>query len=207
MLSRVAATMLCCAAIGGAAHAQVRPRVNVELVPSEEVPDVEVRVRNLLSDRRYLNAMQSGFPLYMEYHVALRSARSGWFDGTEEEFTWEYVVFYDPVRELYVVEAPGVTEQFSSLADLRNRVAQRYRIEALRPDEPGRYYYAVTVSARTLSDSDVDEVFAWLKGEQGDSTTLERPGFLTRAARRLLVQVAPLPRVTLEDRTEDFRVP
>jgi len=148
--------------------------------------------------------MESGFPLYVEYHVALRNARSGWFDGTEEEFTWEYVVFFDPVRELYVVEAPGVTEQFSSLADLRNRVAQRYRIEALHPNEPGRYYYAATVNARTLSDSDVDEVFAWLKGEQGDSTDLDRPGFVTRTARRLLVRVAPLPRITLDERTEDF---
>jgi hypothetical protein len=151
--------------------------------------------------------MESGFPLYVEYNVALRNSRSGWFDGTEREFTIEYVVLFDPVRELYVVEARGVTEQFSSLADLRARVAQRYRIEAMHPDEPGRYYYAATVSARTLSDSDVDEVFAWLKGEQGDSTGPDRPGFVTRTARRLLVRVAPLPRLTLEERTEEFRVP
>ena len=85
-----------------------------------------------------MNALESGFPLYVEYQVALRKARSGWFDGTEDEFTLEYVVFFDPVRELYVVEAPEVTEQFSSLADLRTRVAQRYRIEVLHPDEPGR---------------------------------------------------------------------
>jgi hypothetical protein len=114
------------------------------------------------------------------------------------------VVFFDPVRELYVVEAPEVTEQFSTLPDLRNRVAQRYRIETLHPTDPGRYYYSATVNARTLSDSDIDEVFAWLKGEQGDSTEFERPGFVTRAARRLLVRVAPLPRVTLENRTGDF---
>ena len=204
MLSRVVVTLLCCAMICGAARAQVRPQVDVDLVTAESAISVEVSVRGLLSDRRFLNAMESGFPLYVEYHVALRNARSGWFDGTEEEFTWEYVVFFDPVRELYVVEAPGVTEQFSSLADLRNRVAQRYRIEALHPNEPGRYYYAATVNARTLSDSDVDEVFAWLKGEQGDSTDLDRPGFVTRTARRLLVRVAPLPRITLDERTEDF---
>ncbi len=174
---------------------------------TEEIPDVEVSVRGLLSDRRFLNAMESGFPLYLEYNVALRNSRSGWFDGTEGEFTLEYVVFFDAVRDLYVVEARGVTEQLS-LDDLRNKVAQRYRIEDyFRPEEPGRYYYSATVSARTLSDSDVDEVFAWLKGEGGDSTEFKRPGFVTRTARRLLVRVAPLPRVTLEGRTADFRVP
>ena len=190
--------------IGSTARAQVRPQVDVSLVPTDGATYVEVGVRGLLSDRRFVNAMESGFPLYVEYQVALRNSRSAWFDGTEDELTLEYVVFYDPVRELYVVEDPDVTEQFSSLADLRTRVAQRYRIEALHADEPGRYYYAATVNARTLSDSDVDEVFAWLKGERSDSTELNRPGFVTRTARRLLVRVAPLPRITLEERTEDF---
>ena len=203
-LSRLAATLLCCAIFVGAAHAQVRPEIDVRLVTAEDATHVEVGVRGLLADRRVLNAMESGFPLYVEYQVALRNARSGWFDGTDEELTFEYVVFFDPVRELYVVEARGVTELLSSLTDLRARVAQRYRIEVLQPDEPGRYYYSATMSARTLSDSDVDEVFAWLKGEQSDSTALQRPGLVTRTARRLLVRVAPLPRITLEERTEDF---
>jgi len=203
-VSRIAAILLFCVVFCGAASAQVPPTVGVELVPTDVMPDVEVSLRGLLSDRRFLNAMESGFPLYVEYRVELRNARSGWFDATIKEHGWEYVVFFDPVRELYVVEAPGVTEQFSSAAGLRGRVAQRYRVEALHPAEPGRYYYVATVTARTLSDADVDEVFAWLKGEQGDSTGLQRPGFVTRTARRLLVRVAPLPRVTLESRTEDF---
>jgi len=204
VLIRATATLLCCATLGAAAFAQERPQVDVDLAPSGNTINVEVGIRGLLSDRRFLNAMESGFPLYVEYRVALRNARSGWFDGTQDEFTLEYVVFFDPVRELYVVEAPGVTEQFSSLADLRGRIAQRYRIEVLHPEKPGRYYYAASVSARTLSDSDVDEVFAWLNGEQGDSTEFQRPGIVTRTARRLLVRIAPLPRITLEERTEDF---
>ena len=143
----------------------------------------------------------------MEYNIALRNPRTTWFDGTVRKLTLEYVVFFDPVRELYIVESRGATEQLSSVQALRTRLAQRYRIEDLYPEEPGRYYYSATVSARTLSDSDVDEVFAWLNGERGDSSELNRPGFVTRTARRLLVRVAPLPRLTLDDRTEEFRVP
>jgi len=206
-VTRVVAAALCCVLAGSAANAQARPSVEVEMIPTEGIPEVEVSVRGLMSDGRFLNAMESGFPLYVEYHVALRHSRSGWFDGTEEEVTLEYVVFYDPVRELYVVEARGVTEQFSTLGAVRARIAQRYRFTGFYTEEPGRYYFSATVNARTLSDSDVDEVFAWLKGERGDSTEFERPGFVTRTARRLLVRVAPLPRITLENRTRDFRVP
>jgi hypothetical protein len=204
---RAIAFALCFAAIYGRADAQPRPSVLVELISTDSLPDVEVSVEGLLSDRRFLNAMESGFPLYVEYHVALRNSRSAWFDDIADEFSWEYVVFFDPVREIYVVEARGVTEQLSSVGDLRSRVAQRYRIGPFRAGGPGRYYYSVTVNARTLSDSDVDEVFAWLEGGSGDSTSFERPGFLTRTARRLLVRVAPLPRVTLENRSSDFRLP
>ena len=71
---------------------------------------------------------------------------------------------------------------------------------------PGEFYFHAAVSARTLEDEDVDEVFGWLKGEHPDSIRRNRPGIVTRAARRLLVQLAPLPRVTLEAETERFRV-
>ena len=181
--------------------------MNVQLVDNDRAPNVEVNIVGLLRDTRFLGAMESGFPLYVEYDIELRRS-GGWFGGgTESELTWEFVVFFDPVRELYIVEARGVTEQFSSVSDLRIRIAQRYRIEDLHPEESGRYHYFATITARTLSDSDVDEVFAWLDGEHGDSTELRRPGFVTRVARRLLVQVAPLPRLTLEGRTRHFLVP
>ncbi len=204
---RLIISLICCVFAYTAAYAQVRPEIEVELVPTDDVPDVEIGVRDLLSDRRFINAMESGFPLYVEFYVALRNSRSGWFDGTENDYTVEYVVYRDPVREIWIVEARGLTEQFSSLADLRARVEQRYRIEFLDPEGSGRYYYAATVNARTLSDSDVDEVFAWLKGDHGESAQIERPGFVTRTARRLLVRVAPLPRITLDGRTGDFTVP
>ena len=84
------------------------------------------------------------------------------------------------------------------------RLARAYQV-TLNPDGPGRYHYQASITARTLSDKDVDEVYAWLRGEAADSTR-PRPGLLTRTARKLLVQVAPLPRVTLDARTDDFAV-
>jgi hypothetical protein len=48
----------------------------------------------------------------------------------------------------------------------------------------------------------VDEVFAWLKGESEGAP--HRPGFVTRTARKLLIQVAPLPRIAVEGRSAEF---
>ncbi len=166
------------------------------------MPEALVSVRGLLSDRRFLRAMESGFPLYMEYQVALRQSRS-MFDRTVSEWAWEYVVLYDPVRRVYVVEDPEGTEELAGQADLRNRLGRVYVVQ-FQPDRPGLYYYKARVNARTLSDADVDEAFAWLRGEDQDSARLRRPGVVTRTARRLLVRFAPLPRISLEARTADF---
>jgi len=52
----------------------------------------------------------------------------------------------------------------------------------------------------------VDEVYAWLRGDGAEQGDRDRPGLLARTARRVLVQVAPLPRITLEARTREFEV-
>jgi hypothetical protein len=71
----------------------------------------------------------------------------------------------------------------------------------------GEFYYDAAVTARMLSDDDVDEAFAWLRGEGGDSTRVEDPGFFARIARRVLIRVTALPEVRLEARTTRFHVP
>lgn len=164
-------------------------------------PTVYVSATGLLTNR-VIGAMQSGFPLYVEYHVALKESRT-LFDRTVQEQSWGFVVLRDPVREVYAVETPGGSEEISDRAQLARRLSQVYRL-ALDPDGPGNFYYDVTVTARTLSDQDVNEAFAWLKGEHGDSARIRQPGFLARTARKLLMQVAPLPSITLDGRTEEF---
>jgi len=175
--------------------------VRVEL-SGDEIPLASVSVVGLLADDRFLGAMESGFPLHVEYTVELRESRSMW-DRTVSKVQWDYVVLFDPVRERYRLEFSEGTEL------VRDRVALRQRLETvvtveLSPDQAGDFYYKAMVDARTLDDEDVDEVFAWLKGEDIDSLRPDRPGLLTRTARRLLVRMAPLPRVSLEARSAKF---
>ncbi len=159
----------------------------------------------LLSDSRFLNAMRSGFPLYIEYEIELRSTRSNWFDPVVDRFYLEYVVLYDPVRESFVFDDADTREEISSEIALGRKLESVY-VFGLLPDDEGRFYYAVTVNARTLSDEDVDEVFDWLKGDN-DTTAVRRHSLLSRTARRLLVRVAPLPRHRMSAKTETFRWP
>ena len=141
----------------------------------------------------------------LEYEIELRSVRSNWFDPVVDQYYWEYVVLYDPVRESFVFDDAGAREEISSKIALRLKLEAVYEF-GLLPDDEGRFYYGVTVNAQTLSDEDVDEVFDWLKGDN-DTTAVQRRGLLSRTARRLLVRVAPLPRISVSAKTETFRWP
>jgi len=164
------------------------------------VPAATVTIRGLLTDQ-VVNALESGFPLYVRVHVALREP-GGLFGGrVAQEADWDYVVLRDPVRSLYAIEEPDTSRTISSRDSLAYRISRPLRFE-LEPGRPGRYFYLVRLEARTLSDQDVDEAFAWLNG--GDNVQVERPGFFTRAARRFLVRVMPLPSFEIEERSVMF---
>jgi hypothetical protein len=184
---------------------QDRPRLDLSLKTSGTgPPQAVVSIHDLLADEQYVSAMRSGFPLYVALTVELRKAQALW-DRSVDRQVVEYVVTYDPVRQVYVVEKPDTTEDLGDRAALERKLETVY-IVPLNPDGPGQYHYRASVSARMLSDEDVDEVYAWLKGDSASAADRGRPGFLTRAARKVLTQVAPLPRLTLERDTEDFAV-
>ncbi len=204
MLKRVAATLGCCITLTANASAQ-EADVVARLRPTQDVPRVSVQMTGLLSDTRFLNAMRSGFPLYIEYEIELRSPRANWFDPVVDRYYLEYVILYDPVRESFVFDDADTREEISSEIGLRRKLESVYEF-GLLPDDEGRFYYDVTVNARTLSDEDVDEVFDWLKGDN-DTTAVRHRSLLSRTARRLLVRVAPLPRISMSAKTETFRWP
>ena len=204
-LNRLAAIVGCSALFASGALGQDSPSVAVDLDRASDTPAARVSVTGLLSDPRFLNAMRSGFPLYIEYQIELRQTRSRWFDRTVARESYEYVVLYDPVRETFVVEDFLGREELSSETALRRHLGATYGFQ-MDPDAEGEFYYTATVHARTLSDEDVDEVFDWLKGDD-DTTSVRRRGIITRSARRLLVQVAPLPRLTKSAQSPTFRWP
>lgn len=168
-------------------------------------PRVAVSVRGLLGRRAFLDALESGFPLYMEYRVRLRRPQA-LRDRTVWEEVWELVVVHDPVRDRYTVRTTTSTE----IVPDRTALANRLSLVTILPFEGpagGEFFFDASVAARMLSDDDVDEAFAWLRGEGGDSARVEDPGLLARLARRVLIRVTALPSVRLDARTERFTVP
>jgi Domain of unknown function (DUF4390) len=194
----IVATLLCAMVVPAAAQ-QPSPRI---ALTDDASPHAVFAVESLLANGDFIGAMESGFPLYVEFTIALRESKSLW-DRDVKTQTFEYVILFDPVRERYVLEDAKGTEIIRTRDLLARRVAEEYEI-VLVPETNGNFYYRLSVDVRTLDDSDVDEVFAWLKGEDVDTDRPDRPGALTRAARRLLVAVAPLPSVHLEARTSNF---
>ncbi len=184
---------------------QDRPTLDVQLNDeSRVVPALVVSLRDLLSDQRFLRAMHSGFPLYIEYHVDVRESRANWFDRSVVTHGWEFVILHDPVREIYIAEETQNTTELMTDRALADYLARTFVIEQLAPEGDGTFYYRVTVTARTLSDADVDEVFDWLKGHDTDSSAARSRSLLSRTARRLLVSVAPLPRLTISESSPRF---
>jgi len=164
---------------------------------------VAVSVRDLLDRRGFIDALESGFPLYMEYHIALRRPQS-FRDRTVWDEVWELVVVYDPVRDRYTVRTPP--DSIEIVPDRRRLVARLAQVSILPFDGPpqGEFYYEATVEARMLSDDDVDEAFAWLRGEAPDSGGVKDPGVVARVARRFLMRVSSLPHLQLFGRTPRF---
>jgi len=206
MASRSAlAALVVLPAVVTAALGQEGPAVTATLRDARS-PEVVVRFEQLFSRIEFLDALRSGFPLYVAYHAALRRSQT-FKDRTVADFVWEYVVLFDPVRNRFALETgDGTTEVLPDRSALERRLATAY-VVGLEPDGSGSFYYEATVEARMLSDEDVDEAFAWLRGANSDSVRLHDPGFLGRLARRVLVRVTTLPHVRLKARTEEFTVP
>ena len=201
-MRRAAVVRAGCLLLAGSLAAQERPRLELDLRTSgADPPQAVVHVRQLLADGEFLSAVRSGFPLYVALTVELREQRSLW-DRSVARWVWEYVVIHDPVRDVYSLEDADGTEEIPDRTSLERKLESVY-VVGLTPPGAGRYHYRASVRARTLSDEDVDEVYAWLRGN-GAEAERDRPGFLARAARKVIVQVAPLPRVDLDARTGEF---
>jgi hypothetical protein len=174
--------------------------------------DPLIRAQHLLSDSRLISMLRSGFPLRMHYRAELWRSRSGWFDAFSRAVEWDVVVRHEPLLDQYAVTTimPGRTREnrytgLEPLAQALDGVA--YQI-AFRVAEPGEYYYNAALQVSTLSDSDLDELERFLRGDLGPAASEGRDfgDAVGRGATRLLLKLAGLPSLRVEGRSGRFRV-
>jgi hypothetical protein len=174
--------------------------------------DPLIRAQYLLADPRLTSMLGSGFPLRMHYRVELWRSRSGWFDAFERAVEWDVVVRHEPLLDQYAVNTimPGRTREnrYAGLAPLAEALDGVAFQIAFRVTERGDYYYNASLQVSTLSDSDLDELERFLRGELGPAASEGRDfgDAVGRGATRLLLKLAGLPSVRVEGRSGRFRV-
>ena len=191
--------------IGGAAVAaaqDAKPGLSVTL----DTLTPRVQANALLSDSRFPDLLKSGFPLRLHFRLELWRSRSSWFDQFVSDASWDAVVRHDPLADDFVLyRSTGEVKRFPSPELLEVALERPFSVR-LFPRNAGRYYYVCRLEVSTLSDSDLDELSRWLKGDVGPAVSGEGSlgDALARGAQRALVRIAGLPRLTLEARTPAF---
>jgi len=188
-------------------------RVKLEVTASEPGANGArrpiLRTPGILRDQRWLESLQSSFPLRLQFRVEIWRVRTDWFDALERSFEWEVVVRYEPLTDEYAkTEAWGGAlrrqNRFSTLQDLELDLERGNQI-GIAPAGIGEYYFTSTLRIRTLTDEEMEDLERFL---QGNPTPEEREqgGVLSRAARRLLLRFGGLPFEELEARSVRFIV-
>ena len=197
-----------------AAASQARITLEITLAPDSTDSgsrDPVLRARDLVSDDRWSSMLRSGFPVRMHFGVELWRDRDVWFDALERQVEWDIIVRREPLLDQYTVNTitpSSVSERrYATLAALTNALEYAYRI-TIGPAESGDYYYAGVLGLATLSDTDLEEIDRFLRGDLGSAAGGgENLGdAVSRGAKRLLLRLAGLPSLRLEARSDRFKV-
>lgn len=215
--TRVAAVASALAAgRAGVASAQdsLTAQIQVTLSPDSTVTgsrSVMVTTVHLLDDPRWLGTLRSGFPIRLHYSVQLWRSVQGWFDGFSQAGAWDVLVQHEPLMDQYTVTritgAVRRENRYATIETLASALGLSYLL-AVRPSDPGEYYYVVTLQITALSDSDMEDLKQFLEGDF-NSTAEGKEDLGTavgRGAKRLVLRLAGLPSVEVTGRTARFQV-
>jgi hypothetical protein len=166
-----------------------------------------VRTRNLIADTPWLSTLRQGLPVRLQYRLELWRSREGWFDVLERQLDWTVVVRHEPLLDQFSVVRllpPNrvLQNRYATPGALAGALSTAYQY-TIAPASEGTYYYTATLGVATLSDSDLDEMERFLKGELEGGV---QSGGLGRSARRLVLRLAGLPTLSLSARSPSFDV-
>jgi hypothetical protein len=206
------------ASAGPAARAQevrerappVPPRLTITLARDSEAqlqPPV-VRAERLLDDGVFDGALRNGFSVRFHFRLELWR-QSSLFDRLQGGVEWDAVVRLDPLSgEFDLIRTGGDVTHLTAMDAVSRALARAFTVE-MTPPAAGpetRYYYLATLDIASLSQSDLDEVERWLRGDVGPAISSRGGlgGALAVGARRLLIRLSGLPHRHLEARTPTF---
>lgn len=167
---------------------------------------------DVLDDRDMRRLITNGFPAWLHYRVELWS-RGGWFDDPQRAVEWEVSVRYEPLTRTYRVTrylSPDRVQtlgRFTEYSDAAAAVRRPFRVPLPAQASGRRQYYSVVLEVAALSNSDLDELERWFRGElrpslRGDADPSTAFG---RAFRTLMTRLLGGQKRTYVMRSATFR--
>lgn len=193
-----------------AAGAQDQEPVRLEVTAAPGTHNPTVFTRNLLEDTPWLSTLRQGLPLRLQYKLEVWRSRDAWLDEQLRQIEWTVVVRHEPLLDQFTVTRLGpfrgnpVTRRLGTAGALAEWLKVGLSYPVLTPKEPGRYYYAASLSVATLSDSDLDKFERVLRGELDPGSS--EGGGIAERARRLVLRLAGLPTANLSGQSEQFEI-
>lgn len=164
-------------------------------------------VGGILNDDALENAVRSGLPLRMRFGLELWRDRV--IDDLVEQVTWSALVAFEPLEGRFLAAVlPADVPEVRPTWEAAREVVEGPYAPAIRPAEPGRYYYLGVIEVETLSLSDVDELERWLRGDLEPAVRGGRSvgGAIGTGLKRLFIRILGLPARRYEVRSATFVV-
>ena len=190
--------------------AQTEASVYVRLFPDTAAgPHARVRVMSLLDDPSWRKAVNSSYPVRLEWTVQLWQRGSGFLGlggKAGEKVEWKEMIQRNSILGVYEVttEAAGERvppQQFKSLDELGLGIGRAWELVDFGPRKGGTWYYRVTLNLSTLTEDEMTKLDQFSSpAQRGDAD----PGALQRLINRFLLNIS-LPSKTLTDQSPDFR--
>ena len=208
---RLAALALGLLATAPAAAQTPRVSLAVALGPDtlpRHVRRARVQLRDLLTDKRWSDALEQLFPIRLSYRMEIWRSRDGWIDEFQRAAEWSTVIQREPLQDQYRVTRlllSGPEEfRFATRDLLETWLWYTTEVDAL-PEGTGSFYYTVTLTITALSSEDMEALERFLAGQPAAPAQPENNS-IGKRVRQFLLRIAGLPWEELEVRSEKFRV-
>ena len=190
------------AGAASAVSAQTGARMEVMVDPATRDP--LARVRSLMDDERWREALDDAFRISLTWRVDLYRVRPFWVPANEGRVELTIVIRREPLLGQYYITyfPPGeepLEKEFTSFEAFVLELEQPLPIRGLAPRSEGEYYYAASLKISALDDKQFAEMQRFI-GEGGRSGT-------GNAIATFIYKLVGVPTQNLSDRSERFRVP
>lgn len=143
------------------ASAQAELHVEISVDPATRNP--RPRLRNLMNDQRWREAIDDAFRISLNWQVDLYRTRALWLPSREAQFEATIVVWREPLLGQYQVtillNGRVVRElSFTSVDAFTFFLEQPLQITNMAPRTEGEYYYVATLKVSALDNKQFAEM-------------------------------------------------